>query len=321
MGWPELQISGNMGPSERLLRVRLFITGASGFVGAKLCEVLAGTWHLTGTYRTGTGRVPRGIAAVPLEIRDAAAVEAALVQSRPDAIVHTAAVADLGRCEREPGAAAACNVEGTRHVAAYARRARVPLVYLSTDLVFDGQRGAYAEGDVPSPVCVYGATKYAGERAALTEHPDACILRLALTYGKSANSQHCFLERMLHALRNGEQVRLFVDEYRTPILLDDLCATVERALAANLTGVFHVAGPRRVSRYELGSEAAEAFGLPSDGIVPASRTGESPARPADCSMRSSSVLAALGCKLRDPAEGLLYMAASAPAVSSRLTTP
>jgi dTDP-4-dehydrorhamnose reductase len=180
-------------------------------------------------------------------------------------------------------------------------------------LVFDGQRGAYAEGDVPSPVCVYGATKYAGERAALAEHPDACILRLALTYGTSANSQLCFLERMLRALRDGEQVRLFVDEYRTPILLDDLCATVERALAANLTGVFHVAGPRRVSRYELGSEAAKAFGLSLDGIVPASRTSVSPARPADCSMRSSSALTALGCKYRDPAEGLLHMAAGAPA--------
>ncbi|MFL7809125.1 MAG: NAD(P)-dependent oxidoreductase, partial [Anaerolineae bacterium] len=251
--------------------MRLLVTGASGLLGARLALAQAKTWDVTGTYHTQHDLVPREIAAVPLELRDATAVASLFERTRPDAVVHAAAMANVQSCQAAPRDAEACNRDGARHVAQHARRRQVPLVYLSTDLVFDGRRGWYSDSEVPSPSCTYGLTKHAGEQMVQSEHPDACILRIALTYGWSANARRSYLAWLIAALRRGEQVTLFVDEFRTPVLIDDLCRTVDTAISANLRGICHVAGPRRLSRYDLAVEAARAFRLPTDGIIPATR--------------------------------------------------
>jgi dTDP-4-dehydrorhamnose reductase len=288
--------------------MKLLVTGASGFLGARLCQALASMWQITGTFLTRPERVPPGIPAQVLDVRDAAAVAALFAQVRPDAVVHTAAMASLAACAERPDEADACNRDGTRHIARSAKH--VPMVYLSTDLVFDGGRGWYPEEEIPRPSCLYGRSKRAGEEAAQDENPDVCILRLALTYGFSANARRCFMETMLASLRQGEQVRLFADEYRTPLFVDDLCRTVGLVLAAGRKGVCHATGLRRLSRYELGLAAARAFGLPAELIVPVSQSTVDPTRPRDCSLLASTRLTALGCAHRDPAEALAHMAAT-----------
>jgi dTDP-4-dehydrorhamnose reductase len=290
--------------------MRLLVTGASGLVGARLALAQATSWDVLGTYLSHREYVPSTLPAVSVDLRDAAAVASLFAEARPDAVVHAAAMTNVQGCQLAPADAEACNREGTRHVAQCARRLDVPLVYLSTDLVFDGARDWYADTEQPRPSCVYGATKYAGERAAQEEHPDACILRVALTYGWSAHVRQGFTETLIAALRRGEQVKAFIDEYRTPILVDDLCATVSIALSAGLRGTYHAAGPRRLSRYDLAVEAAKAFALPTEGILPTVRGPVHASRPRDCSMIQSPVLRERGAVHRDPTEGMRHMASN-----------
>lgn len=290
--------------------MRLLITGASGRVGARLCLAHVSAWDVVGTYLSRRHGVPAPASAVSVDLRDATAVQSLFAEARPDAVVHAAAMSNVRHCEMAPSAAEACNREAARNVARCARRLDVPLVYLSTDLVFDGVRGWYSDGDSPNPTCVYGVTKYDGERVVQAEHPGSCILRVSLTYGWSVNAPQGFLELLIAALRRGESTTAFVDEYRTPVLVDDLCATVGLALSSGLTGIHHVAGPRRLSRYELAVEAAKAFGLATQGIVPQPRGAEDAFRPQDCSLVPSAALGVRGASHRDPSEGVRHMAAS-----------
>jgi dTDP-4-dehydrorhamnose reductase len=290
--------------------MNLLVTGASGLLGARLCQDLAKDWSIIGTFLSRPDCVPKRVPAIPVDIRDAKAVTALFEQVRPDAILHTAAMASLHQCQECPADAEACNIEGTRLLAQCAKRLKVPMVYLSTDMVFDGHRGWYADVEIPSAISVYGATKYAGECAARQEYPDSCILRIPLTYGWSANGREGSIAMLIAALRRGEGVSLFTDEYRTPILIDDLCRSIGLVIAAGVNGIRHLAGPRRLSRYALGVEAAKAFGLAAEGIVPISLGTADSLRPKDCSLIESIGLRDLGCVHRDPTDGLHHMAAN-----------
>jgi dTDP-4-dehydrorhamnose reductase len=174
-------------------------------------------------------------------------------------------------------------------------------VYVSTDLVFDGERAPYAETDEPNPLSVYGRTKLAGERA-----PASTVVRLALTYGPrpSVDARPSFVERVIERAFRGERVSLYFDEFRTPIYVEDAA----RALALlvedpKLPAIVHLGGPERVSRFEMGSKALAEFGLPSDLAEPRSRLENAGApRPRDVSLTSSHVFPARGL-----AEGLAAM--------------
>ncbi len=162
-------------------------------------------------------------------------------------------------------------------------------VYASTDLVFDGERGNYAETDTPRPISVYGSSKLSGEQAVrevLGER--ALIVRLSLMYGPRAVStaRESFAETMLARARSGEPVSLFADEYRSPLYVEDaaehLARLVERPIEPR---VVHLGGPEKRSRHEMGVIGLEVFGIPTH-FARAGLRGDNAAtasRPADVS--------------------------------------
>ncbi|MRR52014.1 MAG: NAD(P)-dependent oxidoreductase, partial [Rhodocyclaceae bacterium] len=131
--------------------MRILVTGARGMLGTDLCAELGKRHDVTGF----------DLAEADLT---APASVAALAAQRPQAVIHCAAMADVDGCERDPDAAYAVNALGTRHVALACQRLDVPLLYVSTDFVFDGaQREPYVEWDRPNPLGHYGRSKLAGE--------------------------------------------------------------------------------------------------------------------------------------------------------------
>jgi dTDP-4-dehydrorhamnose reductase len=291
---------------------KILLTGGSGYLGARLCEALRERWQVTATFVQGPERIPPGVASRPLDVRDREAVHRTFESERPDVVIHAAGMASLQRCEEVPQAAHDCNVRGTANVAAAARAVGASLVYFSTDLVFGGTRGWYEQSDEPDPCCVYGLTKLLGERAVQESGEDWCILRAALLYGWTRNGRRCFLEEMLESLRTGRPVSLFVDEYRTPTLVDDFCRAVELSIARQIRGVHHVAGPERLSRHAFGLLAAKVFGLPVESIAATKSREVAPERPADCSMVASRTLLDSGWQPAAPLAALTAMAASKP---------
>lgn len=144
----------------------------------------------------------------------------------PDVIIHTAAMPSILACEQQPALAEQVNTTATIQLTDLARETGARLIYTNTDLIYDGRQGNYDEAAAANPLNVYARTKYRAERYLLEHHENAVSVRCALVYGKALHHTPTFTEQMIGRLRRGESVTLFYDEYRTPLLVDDLAAAL-----------------------------------------------------------------------------------------------
>lgn len=275
----------------------LFVTGAAGFLGHALARELVARGHaVVGTSRDGDG-MPEGVEGVALSLDDGGEAGAQLIRTRrPSAVLHLAAMADADACARDPSAAQRVNVEATGRLAAAAAAVGARVVYTSSDLVFDGTRAPYGEDDAPAPLGPYMGSKADGERATLEAAPGALVARVALLYGLRRGRKGCFTDQLIERLRRAEPVRLFVDQHRTPLLVDDAAHLLADLLERGASGRVHVGGPERVSRLEHGVAIARAMGLDPGGCVPARMSdvaGLAP-RPADVSLRIERLVELVG---------------------------
>jgi dTDP-4-dehydrorhamnose reductase len=270
------------------MATQLLVTGASGQLGSYLLRELcrrgtpAAAWSGS---RTGP---LFGVPLRPVDLTDPNAIATAFRKDRPEVVIHTGALARVADCFHDPERAHRLNTEGSAVLAGLAGAAGARLVYVSTDLVFDGERGRYRENDVAAPVSVYGHTKLAAEET-VRRVPRSLIVRVSLLFGPSLNGRPSFFDEQIAALRAGRPVMLFIDEWRTPLSL----ATAARALVelahSDVTGVLHVGGPERLSRWEMGQRLADFLGADPSALVAAQRDQlpAPEARPRDTSLDSS----------------------------------
>lgn len=287
----------------------LLLTGATGFLGKRLAPGLAGAWTVL-----RASRGAKGPGAVPLDLLDPDSVRRAFDRARPAAVVHAAAVAGPDDCERDPDLARRVNADATRQIAELCGRSGARLVHFSTDLVFDGEKGWYAEDDPVNPISVYGRTKLAAEEAALTAAPGACVLRVASVYGRPLGTRSCFIDELREALSRGRPISAFEDQWRTPTSGDRLHEAVLRVLAdPDLEGVYHWGGADRATRYESALLFCRTFGF-DEGLVRRSRMADKRAvapRPRDTSLDSGRLAAAIGLAPQSLAEGFAALKAAA----------
>jgi len=243
---------------------------------------------------------PPYLPSVALDLLSAASVEAALDVSRADAVVHAAALANPDHCEADPARAEALNVRVPEGLARACRRRGLHLVAFSTDLVFPGDRSPLSEKDAPAPILVYGRTKLAGEEAVLAEAPGAAVVRVALVYGRGHGPRGTASESIAWALAAGRPVKLFTDQYRTPIDVASVADAVARILRGHGSGRYHLGGPERVSRHTFGLRVANALGLPATAIVPVTQADvpQAARRPADVALDSTRARGELGWEPR-----------------------
>jgi dTDP-4-dehydrorhamnose reductase len=182
-------------------------------------------------------------------------------------VVHCAALSRSADCQKAPELARALNVDVTARLVELA--ADIPLVFFSTDLVFDGQRGNYDETAVPNPLSVYAETKVAAEQFVLA-NPRHIVVRTSLNAGPSPAGNRGFDEQMLQAWSAGQTLRLYTDEFRSPIVAEATARAVWELLAANRPGLYHVAGAERLSRWEMGRLLAAAHPDANPRLEPAS---------------------------------------------------
>ncbi len=273
-------------PQERWL-----ITGAAGQLGGHLVEQLA---------CNGAGNPPTilacqslrsvdvpcpGVQTTRLDLADFDALWHAVRAFRPTHIIHAAAMSAVGECLTRPLDADRVNAQATAILAAAADACGTRLVFTSTDMVFDGTSPPYRETDAPRPLSRYGWTKVVAEPA-LAGPPRALIVRSHLLYGLPKIPRAATFSNQLAALRNGEPLRLFTDEFRTPLWLADAARMLIALARSGRTGLIHVSGPERLSRYDLIARCADLLGLPKANLVPISRLSilSPEPRPADLSL-------------------------------------
>ncbi len=289
---------------------RLLITGGSGFLGGNLASLATCCWETYTTYHSSP--IPeRGFGtAYYVDIGKEDEVRRLIDKLSPKVVIHAAAITHLDFCAQHQRVAREVNVRGTENVALAAEQVKARLIYVSTDSVFKGDEGLYSEDDLPEPLGYYGQTKLEGERIVSSLSSNYCIARASLLYGWSLNSSRCFTETMIDDLRNKREVKLFVDEYRTPMYVKNLCEMfLELAARDELQGIFHIGGSQRLSRFEFGLRIAQEFGFNEKYINPVS-VKTFPfvdKRPRDCSMRNEKAASILKAKFWSIEEGLKDM--------------
>lgn len=217
-------------------------------------------------------------------------VEAAINTMRPDLLVHTVGLTDVDRCEREPELAYQINVRLAVNVAEACARLGVSLVHISSDHLFSGD-APWADEDWPvAPVNVYGRTKAEAETGVLDACPSALVVRTNF-YGWGTRYRTSFSDFIIQGLRAGRSLNLFDDVFYTPILIDSLVRATHELVDQGASGIFHVVGSERVSKYKFGLALAERFGLDTGLINLASIDGQSGLvqRPQDMSLSINKI--------------------------------
>jgi dTDP-4-dehydrorhamnose reductase len=246
------------------MQPRLFIVGATGFVGSRLSAAARAHFEVV-----EGSRAPRSAGGVAIDIADAQSVRAAFDQARPDFVVHLAAMSDIDRAEREPQLAEAINVDGAVNVARECQRQNARMLYTSTDAVFDGAKGIYYEDDPPTPLNRYGRTKAQAEARVRELLPSALVVRPSLVLGRSASGGgNSYLEKVIGNLQAGNEIISPTYEFRNPIDVGTLCQfLLELIPARQSTGIVQIGATDKVSRYDLARAIAEYFGFDARLIV------------------------------------------------------
>src|SRR5690606_2196896 len=218
----------------------------------RLCTQLAARGHEVIALGRGERRGAGPGTWITVDLTGRADVERALAEATPEVILHPAAMTDVDGCERDPRAAWAGNVEATANVARAAAGLGAHLVAVSTDYVFDGDAGPYAEEDVPNPRGAYARSKLAAEHAVQTLAPGAAIARTAVVYGWPMAAKPNFGAWLVSTLSAGKPVRLFSDQWVSPSLADNVAGMLVELGERRLGGVWHTAGAEVVDRVTFG---------------------------------------------------------------------
>jgi dTDP-4-dehydrorhamnose reductase len=256
------------------MRVRVLVTGSNGLLGTTVLERLLRADGAAEPLAASRGEsTNRYLGAFPfwrLDVTDRAAVERVLDEARPNAVVHTAAMTDVDDAERRRDEAWAINADGTANVARACAARGVHLVYLSTEYVFDGEDGPYAEDAPTNPLGWYARTKRAGELAVAAAGGSWTVARSTVLYGYAPHLRPNFVLWLLRQLRAGEVVPVVHDQVGSPTLADNLAEMVLALATSRARGVYNTVGATILSRYDFARLAAETFELDPDLVAPIS---------------------------------------------------
>ncbi len=186
----------------------------------------------------------------PLEIEDT------IIKLRPEIVINTAAMTDVDGCERDKERSMKINAESVRHMVRAASVVKSYFIQISTDYVFDGEKGNYFENDLPNPLNYYGLTKLLGEAYALS-YDYSLVVR---TSGVYSNNKNNFPLLVLTSLKQGKQINAVEDMYYSPIHSSQLAEAIIELISQRRTGIINVASDR-ISRYELAIKIAEESSL------------------------------------------------------------
>ncbi len=288
---------------------RVLVTGGSGFLGHNLGTSLSRRHEVFSGYCINPPDAGK-ITPVQFDVADAGEVLSTIHRLRPGLVVHSAAMSQPDECERRPERALEVIVAGTRNIAEACAGIPARLVHISTDLVFDGERGMYAEDDAVHGISVYARAKIQAERIVLAAMPSAVILRVALLFGIGGSSHPGSVVSALGRWREGREQTFYSDQFRTPAYAPQVAEVIERLFEnPNLGGTFHLGGADRVSRFEFAAALAERAGISPD-LVRQGSMHDSPAlaqRGADCSLVSKKIEQALGIRTLGCVEALDIM--------------
>ena len=238
--------------------MKILITGAAGMLGTDLRKALEPEHDLVLTDVVGDVR--------PLDVTDTEQVLAEINGAQPELVIHSAAYTDVDGCERDPDKAYRVNALGTWNVAAASMISDAALLYISTDFVFDGEKGEpYTEYDGTHPLGHYGASKLAGESHVRALCPAHYIVRTAWLYGEHGKN---FPLTILDAAKSRKELKVVADQIGTPTFTADLAAAIRDLIKSPLYGTYHITNSGSCSWHDFAKKALEYAGIRDVTVQP-----------------------------------------------------
>jgi dTDP-4-dehydrorhamnose reductase len=245
--------------------MNVLITGANGFLGYYLIqELLAKGFEVIATGK-GSCRLPFSDNSkffyAEMDITDPFAVHDVFEKYKPGIVVHGGAMTKPDECEVNQWQAYLVNVEGTVTTLLNAAEQKSYFIFLSTDFIFDGEKGMYKETDTPNPVNYYGKTKLEAEEAVKEYEYNWAIVRTVLVYGKPILSRSNILSIVKEKLEKGEVYNVLDDQVRTPTYVEDLAEGIIQLIEKKAKGEYHISGKDVLTPYQMACKTADYLGL------------------------------------------------------------
>lgn len=254
------------------MRRKVLITGSNGFIGQKMMvEILANKDVDLIALSKGKNRHPNpeGYLYIEGDVCNAQQMLDITSQHRPHCIIHTVAMANVEACEEDSEACRRVNIDPIKTLIALAEKYNFHLIHLSTDFIFDGQEGPYAETAIPNPLNEYGKSKLAAEKLIQASSIKWAIIRTILVYGvpDDKNRSNIILW-VKNSLETGKQINVVTDHYRMPTLVEDLTKATLTIMNRDAKGIYHISGSELYSIYELAQKVANFWNLEPSLILP-----------------------------------------------------
>jgi dTDP-4-dehydrorhamnose reductase len=276
------------------LKPSILITGGAGLLAVNWAAMVKDRFAVTlGMHKRRISM--NGVDSRLIDLNSPSAIAFQLEQINAVLVINTAAITNVDVCELEPQIARHTNVDIAHNVALACKAHGVKLVHISTDHVFGGTHSMLSEAATIDPINVYAQTKADGEAAVLDACPNAIIARTNF-FGWGLPYRKSFSDTIIDSLRTGCQISLFSDAYFTPILMELLINAAHELVDEDASGIFHMSGDERVSKYDFGLRIAQTFGLDAGLINPtllAERRDLTP-RPLDLSLDNLKLRNAVG---------------------------
>ena len=288
--------------------MKILVTGAHGFLGRSVLRQDVAEVELVACGRRGEPP-PATLAYRRVNLLDTAAVTRLLALERPDWVIHTAALTDVDLCETERDLARRVNLEMVGNLADGCGEIDAGLAHLSTDYVFDGRSGPYAEEDPTNPLSYYGQVKLESEARVLESGIRGLVLRTLWLFGYVPETRRNLVTWPLEALVKGEELAIAHDQWGNPAFVGDVALSLVELCLRGSTGLFHVGGADYMTRHELVQELARFFGLDAGRVraVPTEHVGQKAKRPLRSGLRWEHLAAKLGREPMGFAQGLAAM--------------
>jgi dTDP-4-dehydrorhamnose reductase len=255
---------------------KILITGSNGLLGQKLVELLIKQPHIS-TIATarGANRLPfgDGYEYHSMDITDKAQVLSVIETTKPDAVIHTAAMTNVDQCESDKDNCWKQNVNAVEYLVEACAKHDIFLCHVSTDFIFDGKSGPYDETAEANPISFYGWSKYAAEKVVINSGIRWAIARTVLVYGIAHDmSRTNIILWVKNSLESNKNIKVVTDQWRTPTLAEDLAKGCYLIADKAAEGIFNISGKDFLTPYEMAIKTADYFKLDKSLIAQADST-------------------------------------------------
>ena len=245
--------------------MKFLVTGSAGLIGSQIVKDLVQQNHTV--YSCYHDQKPLQGIPIPLDLSDENKIIQTLQETKPDRIIHLAAMTGVDLCETEQELATIINTKSTEILARQASKQNIFFLYVSTDYVFDGINGMKKEDDATNPLGFYGKSKLEGELVLNKLASNWCIARTSTPFGihSTKKSFPLWIKENLEAKK---EIPVLIDQFTSPTYIPNLSKMLIEITTRQITGILHVSGATRISRYALAELVVDKLHLDKNFLIP-----------------------------------------------------